>query len=55
MFGEIVSHDREFFESEGLLHDVRDVGDGRTRGMLNTTKGLMLAFGGIRQAAAGQR
>jgi len=48
-FGEVLQHDQAFFEDIGLLHDVRDVGDGRTRGMLNTTKALMLSYGAIRQ------
>lgn len=48
MFGEVVKYDRAFFEREGLLHDVRDVGDGRTRGMLNQTGTLMLHSGAIR-------
>lgn len=48
-FGEVVRHDRSFFEREGLLHDVREVGDGKVRGMLNTTRATMLAFGAIRE------
>lgn len=41
-------HDRAFFEREGLLHDVREESGG-TRGMVNTTRATMLAFGAIRQ------
>lgn len=48
-FGKVVKHDREFFERQGLLHDVRRVGRGRMRGMLNTTRALMLSLGAIRQ------
>lgn len=48
-FGEVVKHDRAFFEREGLLHDVREERPGVMRGMLNTTKATMLSFGAIRQ------
>lgn len=51
-FGQVIAHDRGFFEREGLLHDVREVEPGRWRGMLNTTKAMMLAFGAIRQLGA---
>ncbi len=54
MFGEVVKYDRAFFEREGLLHDVRDVGDGRTRGMLNQTGTLMLHSGAIRSIGGRQ-
>jgi hypothetical protein len=53
-FGEVVRHDRAFFEREGLLHDVREVGPGKMRGMLNITKAHMLAFGAIRQVGGRQ-
>lgn len=48
-FGEVVRHDREFFERHGLFHDIRSVGEGRMRGMMNQTKMLMLHSGAIRQ------
>lgn len=48
-FGEIVRHDRAFFERAGLLNDVREVAPGRMSGFLNTTRALMLALGAIRQ------
>lgn len=48
-FGEVVKHDRAFFERAGLLHDVRETEPGRMRGMLNMTRATMLSFGAIRQ------
>lgn len=53
-FGEVVSHDRAFFERERLLHDIRQE-NGRTRGMLNTTRVLMLSMGAIRQVGSRTR
>ena len=48
-FGEAVQHDRAFFEREKLIHDIREVSPGRWRGMVNTTRMMMLHSGAIRQ------
>ena len=37
-----------------LFHDIRDVGDGKMRGMMNQTKMLMLHSGAIRQVGGRQ-
>jgi len=54
MFGDVIKHDRQFFEDEKLFHDIRDVGDGKMRGMMNQTKMLMLHSGAIRQVGGRQ-
>jgi len=54
VFGEVIKHDRDFFEDEGLFHDIRDVGDGHVRGMMNQTKMIMLHSGAIRQVGGRQ-
>lgn len=51
-FGDVVQHDRSFFEREGLFHDIREVEPGRMRGMMNQTKMLMLHSGAIRQVGS---
>ena len=53
-FGDVIKHDRAFFEEEGLFHDIREVGDGRMRGMMNYTRMLMLHSGAIRQVGGRQ-
>ena len=53
-FGDVIKHDRAFFEDEGLFHDIREVGDGRMRGMMNYTRMLMLHSGAIRQVGGRQ-
>jgi hypothetical protein len=53
-FGRVIAHDRAFFEREGLLHDVREEAPGRVRGMLNTTRLLMLHSGAIREVGGRQ-
>jgi hypothetical protein len=54
VFGEVIKHDRAFFEDEGLFHDIREVGDGNVRGMMNQTKMIMLHSGAIRQVGGRQ-
>ncbi len=54
MFGDVIKHDRSFFEDEKLFHDIRDVGEGKMRGMMNYTKMIMLHSGAIRQVGGRQ-
>ena len=53
-FGEFVKYDRNFLEREGLFHDIREVENGKTRGMMNWTKMLMLHTGTIIQVGGRQ-
>ena len=53
-FGQVIKYDRQFFEDEGLFHDIRDVGDGKMRGMMNYTRMTMLHSGAIRQVGGRQ-
>jgi len=53
-FGEAMTHDRAFFEREGLVHDIRGE-RGKTRGMVNFTKLAMLNTGAVRQVGTRQQ
>ena len=51
LFGKAMKYNRGFFESVGILHDVRREPDGMMRGMLNQTRLGMLHTGAICQVA----
>lgn len=55
LFGDVMKHDLEFFEAANILHDVREEGSGRMRGMLNQTRLLMLLTGAARQLGSKMR
>lgn len=54
IFGEAVHYDAEFFAREGLMNDIREE-NGKTRGMMNYTRMIMLSVGACRQLGAQNR